>query len=52
MIGVITVVVALVLLMDLAYRGITLLIIAPAMAVLAAALSGGGPPALKRSDSQ
>ncbi len=43
MIGVLTVIVALILLMYLAYRGITLLILAPAMAVLAAALSGGVP---------
>ncbi len=41
--GVLTILVALVLLMYLAYRGITLLILAPAMAVFAAALSGGLP---------
>lgn len=43
MTGVATVVVALILLMYLAYRGITLLVLAPAMAVLAAAMSGGVP---------
>lgn len=41
--GVLTILVALVLLMYLAFRGITLLILAPAMAVFAAALSGGLP---------
>ncbi len=41
--GVVTILVALVLLMYLAFRGITLLILAPIMAVFAAALSGGLP---------
>ncbi len=41
--GVITILIALVVLMYLAYRGITLLILAPLMAVFAAALSGGLP---------
>ena len=41
--GVLTILIALGLLMYLAYRGITLLILAPAMAILAAALSGGLP---------
>lgn len=43
MLGVLSILVALALLMYLAYRGITLLILAPAMAVLAAALGGGLP---------
>jgi H+/gluconate symporter-like permease len=44
MIDVIIVFVALVVLMYLAYRGITLLILAPAIAVLAAIMTGGLPP--------
>jgi len=44
MIDVVIVFVALILLMYLAYRGITLLILAPAIAVLAAIITGGLPP--------
>ena len=43
MLGVLSILLALALLMYLAFRGITLLILAPAMAVLAAALGGGLP---------
>lgn len=41
--GVLAILVALALLMYLAFRGVTLLILAPAMAILAAALGGGLP---------
>lgn len=43
MLGAVSILVALALLMYLAFRGITLLILAPAMAVIAAALGGGLP---------
>ncbi len=43
MTGVLAILIALALLMYLAFRGVTLLILAPAMAILAAALGGGLP---------
>lgn len=43
MIGVIGIILSLVLLMYLAYRGVTVLILAPVLALLAALMSGGSP---------
>jgi len=49
MAGTLAIVVSLILLMYLAYRGVTVLLLAPLMAALAVLLSGVIPPKKERS---